>query len=336
MRRGIENGSVTKLNCRQLYARFGVAACVFGFACHVAAQAYPTKPVRLIVPFGPGGGTDLIARTLSPRLTEALGQSVVVDNRAGAGGVIGAEIVARAPADGYTLLMGTPGPLTINPALVANMPYTLADFAPVVLATVSPFILVVHPSVPAKTVKELIALAQSKPNALNYGSAGNGSVAHLAGEQFKALAHVQITHVPYKGGGQSLIDLIGGQLQMVIDNLPTVLPQIRLGKLRALAVGTRKRSALAPEYPTMIEAGVPGYEASTASGVLVPAKTPRDIVLRLNRELVGILRNPDVKERFFAQGLEVAGGTPEQYAQHLRDELAQNARVIKAAGIKPD
>jgi tripartite-type tricarboxylate transporter receptor subunit TctC len=278
----------------------------------------------------------LIARTLSPRLSEALGQSVVVDNRAGAGGVIGAELVAKAPPDGYTLVMGTPGPLTINPALLAKMPYELADFAPIALTTISPFMLVVHPAVPAKSVKELIALAQAKPNALNFGSAGTGSVAHIAGEQFKALAHVQITHVPYKGGGQSLIDLLGGQLQMVIDNLPTVLPQVRLGKIRGLAVGTQKRSVLAPEYPTMTEAGVPGYEATTASGVLAPAKTPRAIIVRINRELDAIVRNPDVRERFFAQGLEVVGGSPEDYAQHLRNELAQNARVIKAAGIKPD
>ena len=312
----------------------GRIALITGVVACASAQGYPSKPIRFVVPFAPGGGTDLIARTLSVRLSEALGQPVVVDNRAGAGGVIGADMVAKALPDGYTLLMGTPGPLTINPALVANMPYTLADFAPVALATVSPFILVVHPSVPAKSVAELIALAHSKPNALNYGSAGNGSVAHLAGEQFKALAHVQITHVPYKGGGQSLIDLIGGQLQMVIDNLPTVLPQIRLSKLRALAVGTKTRSALVPEYPTMIEAGVAGYEASTASGVLAPAGTAREIVARLNRELDGMLRKSDVKERFFAQGLEVAGGTPAQYAQHLRDELAQNALVIRAAGIR--
>jgi tripartite-type tricarboxylate transporter receptor subunit TctC len=310
-----------------VYAALSVAA-------QVCAQDYPGKPVRLIVPFVPGGGTDLIARTLSPRLTEALGQTVVVDNRAGAGGVIGADLVAKALPDGYTLLMGTPGPLTINPALIAKMPYTLADFAPIALTTISPFMLVVHPSVPARSVRELIALARAKPNALNFGSAGTGSVAHLAGEQFKALAGVQITHIPYKGGGQSLIDLIGGQLQMVIDNLPTVLPQVRLGKLRGLAVGTRKRSALVPEYPTMIEAGVPGYEASTASGVLAPGKTPRAIVARLNRELDAIVRNAEVKERFFAQGLEVVGGTPEQYAQHLRDELQLNARVIEAAGIK--
>ena len=312
----------------------GRIALITGVVACASAQGYPSKPIRFVVPFAPGGGTDLIARTLSVRLSEALGQPVVVDNRAGAGGVIGADMVAKALPDGYTLLMGTPGPLTINPALVAKMPYTLADFAPVALATVSPFILVVHPSVPAKSVAELIALAHSKPNALNYGSAGTGSVAHLAGEQFKALAHVQITHVPYKGGGQSLIDLIGGQLQMVIDNLPTVLPQIRLSKLRALAVGTKTRSALVPEYPTMIEAGVAGYEASTASGVLAPAGTAREIVARLNRELDGMLRKSDVKERFFAQGLEVAGGTPAQYAQHLRDELAQNALVIRAAGIR--
>ena len=235
-----------------------VHPCVLALLAVVAiapatAQNYPTKPVRLIVPFGPGGGTDLIARTLSQRLTEALGQSVVGDNRAGAGGVIGAELVAKALPDGYTLVMGTPGPLTINPALVAKMPYTLADFAPIALTTISPFMLVVNPAVPAKSVKELIAFAHSKPNALNYGSAGNGSVAHLAAEQFKALANVQITHVPYKGGGQSLIDLLGGQLQLVIDNLPTVLPQVRLGKLRGLAVGTKKRSALVPEYPTMMK-----------------------------------------------------------------------------------
>jgi tripartite-type tricarboxylate transporter receptor subunit TctC len=298
------------------------------------AQNYPTKPIRLIVPFGPGGGTDLIARTLSQRLTEALGQSVVVDNRAGAGGVIGAELVAKALPDGYTLVMGTPGPLTINPALIAKMPYTLADFAPIALTTISPFMLVVNPAVPAKSIKELIALAHSKPNSLNFGSAGNGSVAHLAGEQFKALAGVQITHVPYKGGGQSLIDLLAGQIQMVIDNLPTVLPQVRLGKLRGLAVGTKKRSALVPEYPTMIEAGVPGYEATTASGMLAPAKTPPAIVMRLNRELNTIVGKAEVRERFYVQGLEVVGGTPEAYAQHLNDELKLNARIVQMAGIR--
>lgn len=308
-----------------------LAACSFPL---YAADAYPTKPVRLIVPFAPGGGTDLIARTLGARLTDGLGQAVVVDNRAGAGGVIGADLVAKAPADGYTLVMGTPGPLTINPVLTAKMPYTLADFAPIALTTISPFMLVVNPAVPAKSIKELIALAQAKPNALNFGSAGNGSVAHLAGEQFKALANVQITHVPYKGGGQSLVDLLAGQIQMVIDNLPTVLPQVKLGKLRALAVGSKKRSALAPDYPTLIEAGVPGYEATTASGMLAPAKTPSSILARLNRELNAIVGNPEVRERFFSQGLEVVGGTPEDYARHLAEELKLNERIVKLAGIK--
>jgi tripartite-type tricarboxylate transporter receptor subunit TctC len=313
-----------------------VLAIALGAAVPVVAQDYPAKPIRLIVPFGPGGGTDLIARTLSVRLTEALGQSVVVDNRAGAGGVIGADLVAKAVPDGYTLVMGTPGPLTINPVLTAKMPYTLADFAPIALTTISPFMLVVNPSVPAKSVKELVALAQSKPNSLNFGSAGNGSVAHLAGEQFKSLAGVQITHVPYKGGGQSLVDLLAGQIQMVIDNLPTVLPQVKLGKLRGLAVGTKNRSALVPDYPTMIEAGVPGYEATTASGMLTPARTPRPIIVRLNRELNAIVGNADVKERFFTQGLEVAGGTPDDYARHLAEELKLNARIVKAANIKTE
>jgi tripartite-type tricarboxylate transporter receptor subunit TctC len=301
-----------------------------------AAQGYPAKPIRLIVPFAPGGGTDLIARTIGQPLTDALGQPVVVDNRAGAGGVIGADLVAKAAPDGYTLLMGTPGPLTINPNLQAAIPYSLKDFVPITLATISPFILVVNPAVPAASVKELIALARARPGALNFGSAGNGSVAHLAAEQFKGLAGVQITHIPYKGGGQSLIDLLGGQLQIVFENLPVVLPHIRSGKLRALAVGTKKRSVLLPEYPTMIEAGVPGYEASTASGVLAPARTSREIGARLNRDIVKILHTPEVKERFAAQGLEAVGSTPEQYAEHLRAELAQYAKVIKASGIRAD
>jgi len=303
-------------------------------AASSAADVFPAKPIRLIVPFAPGGGTDLIARTISPPLTAAVGQPVVVDNRAGAGGVIGADLVAKAPPDGYTLMMGTPGPLTINPNLLAKVPYRLGDFAPVTLATISPFVLVVNANLPVASVKELIALAKARPGALNYGSAGNGSVAHLATEQFKALAGVDITHVPYKGSSQSVTDLIGGQVQIVIENLPTVLPHIRSGRLIALAVGTRKRSALLPDVPTMVEAGVAGYEASTASGVLAPAKTPREIVVRLNRDLVAILQAPEIRERFAAQGLEAVGSTREQYAEHLRAEFAQNAKVIKAAGIK--
>ena len=302
-----------------------------------ATPEYPTKPIRLVVPFAPGGGTDLTARAIAQKLSDAFGKPVVVDNRAGAGGVIGADLVAKAMADGYTLLMGTPGPMTINPNLRKNMPYdTLRDFAPITQTTVSPFVLVVHPSVPASTVKELIALAKQKPGTLNFGTAGNGSVAHLSAEQFKAMAGVQITHVPYKGSSQSLIDLLAGQVQLVFENLPVVLPHIRAGKIRALAVGTRTRSALLPEYPTVAEAGVPGYEASTAFGMLAPAKTPGEIVGRLNREVVRVLHSAEIKDRFGALGLETVGSTPEQYVAHLRDELERYAKIIRVAGIRPD
>ncbi len=302
-----------------------------------AAQTYPAKPIRFIVPFAPGGSTDLVARILAQRLPEALGQAVVVDNRGGAGGVIGAELAARAPADGYTIVLGSPGPLTINPNLLARMPYdTLRDFSPITLATISPFILVLHPSLPVRSVQELVALARVRPGQLNYGSAGNGSVGHFSAEQFKSLAGVNLVHVPYKGAGPAVTDLVGGQLHLMFENLPTVLPHIRSGKLRALAVGTRKRSVLVPEYPTISEAGVPGYESSTAFGVLAPAKTPAAVIGRLNQEIVKILNSPDIKERLSAQGLEAAGGTPQQYAAHLKEELAKYGRIVKAAGIKLD
>ena len=303
----------------------------------LAAQPYPAKPIRFVVPFAPGGGTDALARLLALRLPEGLGQPVVVDNRGGAGGVIGAELAARAPADGYTMMLGSPGPLTINPNLSARLPYdSMRDFAPVTLATISPFVLVLHPSVPATTVKELIALARAKPGQLNYGSAGAGAVNHFSAEQFKALARVDLVHVPYKGSGPAVIDLVGGRLQLMFENLPTVLPHVRSGKLRMLGVGTTARSALAPEYPTIAEAGVPGYEASTAFGVLLPAKTPAAIVARLNRELVRILHSADIRERLSAQGLEAVGGTPEEYAKHLREELARYGRVAKAANIRTE
>jgi tripartite-type tricarboxylate transporter receptor subunit TctC len=312
----------------------GVALWLLNGVGMAATLEYPAKPIRLIVPFAPGGGTDLTARALAQKLSDAFGKPVVVDNRAGAGGVIGADLVAKAAADGYTLLMGTPGSMTINPNLRKNMPYdTLRDFAPITQTTISPFVLVVHPSVPASTVKELIALAKQKPGALNFGTAGNGSVSHLSAEQFKAVTGVQITHVPYKGSSQSLFDLIAGQVQLVFENLPVVLPHIRAGKVRALAVGTRTRSALLAEYPTVAEAGVPGYEATTTFGMLAPAKTPREIVEKLNREVVRILQSAEIKDSFGALGLETVGGTPEQYAVHLRDELARYAKVIKFAGI---
>jgi len=314
--------------------RFSLAALVAVAAPLATAQTFPVKPIRFVVPFAPGGGTDLLARAIGQRLTDVLGQPVVVDNRAGAGGVIGADLVAKAAPDGYTIVLGSPGPLTINPNLRPSIPYRLKDFAPITLATISPFVLVVNPALGVASVKELIALAKAKPGALNFGSGGNGSVAHLAGEQFKALAGVQITHVPYKGSNPSIIDLIGGQLQLVIDNLPVLVLHVRSGRLKALALGTRKRSVLLPEVPTMIEAGVPGYQASTAFGVLAPAGTPRAIIARLNREIVTILRAPDLIERFAGLGLEAVGSTPEEYAEHLRAELAQYSKLIKSIGLK--
>jgi tripartite-type tricarboxylate transporter receptor subunit TctC len=299
-----------------------------------AAQPYPARPIRFVVPFAPGGGTDVLARLLAQRLYEPLGQPVVVDNRPGAGGVIGAEIAARAPADGYTIVLGSPGPLTINPNL-QRVPYdTLRDFAPITLAQLSPFVLVLHPSVAAATVKDLIALAKAKPGTLNYGSAGTGSVSHFSSEQFKALAGVHIVQVPYKGAGPAVTDLLAGRLHMMFENLPTVVQHVRAGKLKMLAVGTRSRSAAVPEVPTVAEAGVPGYESSTAFGVLAPAKTPAAAITRLNKELVKILHGPDIKEKMTAQGVEAVGGTPQQYAAHLKDELAKYARIVKAAGIK--
>ena len=300
------------------------------------AQSYPSKPIRFIVPFAPGGGTDVLARLLAQRLYDPLGQPVVVDNRPGAGGVIGAEIAARAPADGYTIVLGSPGPLTINPNL-QRVPYdTLRDFAPVSLATLSPFVLVLHPSVTAGSVKDLIALAKAKPGSLNYGSAGNGSVSHFSSEQFKALAGVNIIQVPYKGAGPAVTDLIAGRLHMMFENLPTVVQHVRAGRLRMLAVGTRSRSALAPATPTVAEAGVPGYESSTAFGVLAPAKTPAAVIGRLNRELVRIMQGSDIREKMTAQGVEAVGSTPQQYSAHLKEELAKYGRIVKAAGIRID
>ena len=299
-----------------------------GIVLPLGAQEYPVKPIRFIVPFPPGGGTD------STGLTEALGQTVLIDNRAGAGGVIGADMAAKSAPDGYTLLLGSPGPMTINPNL-GPVPYDpLKDFSPISLVTISPFLLLVNPAVPAKSVKELIALAKAKPNSLNFGTAGVGSTAHLAGEQFKVISGVQITHVPYKGASQSLIALLSGEAQIGVESLPVVLTHIRTGKLRVLAVGTRTRSPIVPEYPTMQEAGVPGYEQTTASGVLVPARTPASIIARLNAEIIKILQKREVREQLVTLGTQALGGTPEQYAEHLRNEFAMYARVIKAAGIK--
>jgi tripartite-type tricarboxylate transporter receptor subunit TctC len=301
------------------------------------AQNYPTKPIRIVVPFAPGGGGDLVARTVAAKLTEGLGQPVVVDNRAGAAGSIGADIAAKSPPDGHTLLLGSNGPLAINPSLYAKLPYDAArDFAPVSLVTVMPFVLVVHPALPVRAVKELIALARSRPGELNYGSPGNGSSTHLANELLKSMTGMKIAHVPYKGVAPAATDLISGQIQMMSGDLSTLVPHIRSGRMRALAVTSSRRSALLPETPTIAESGVPGYEASGWFGVLVPAGTPPSIVQRLNAAMLKGLAAADARERLAAFGGEVAPGTPEQFAAHIRTEAAKWGKLIRALGLKPE
>ena len=301
------------------------------------AQSYPGKPIRVVVPFAAGGGGDLVARTVAAKLTDSLGVSVIVNNRTGAAGSIGADIVAKAPADGHTLLLGSNGPLTINPALYAKLPYDAArDFAPITLVTVMPFLLVTHPSLPVRSVKELVALAKARPGQLNYGSPGTGATTHFANELFKSMTGADIAHVPYKGVAPAAIALISGQVEMMSGDLSTLMPHVRSGKMRALAVTAARRSSLLPDIPTVAEAGVPGYDASGWFGVLVPAGTPQGIVERLNAEIVKGLASADARQRLAALGGELAGGTPEQFAAHLRVESAKWSKLIRALGLKAD
>jgi len=314
------------------------------FACVAAAgnalcqaPAYPAKPIRLVVPFPPGGATDILARDVAQKLTEAWGQSVVVDNRPGAGGNIGAELVAHASPDGYTLLMGTVGTHAINASLYAKMPYDhIRDFAPVILVAGVPNVLVVNPALPVNSVAELIAYAKANPGKLNFASSGNGTSIHLSGELFKVMAGVQMTHVPYKGSAPAVQDLISGQVQLMFDNLPPSLPQIKAGKLRALAVTSATRAPALPDVPTMAEAGLPGFEASSWFGVLAPAGTPPAIVAKLNAEIAKWLATPEAKERLSKQGANAAGGSPEDFVKHIAAETAKWAKVVKDSGAKID
>ena len=299
------------------------------------AQTYPTKAVRLIVPFSAGGGADIVARAIAQKLGDALAQQVVVDNRTGAAAIIGTELAAKSAPDGYTLILGQTGPNSINPGLYERLPYdALRDFAPITLATTYPYLLVVHPSIPAKTVKELIALAKSRPNELSFASAGNGAANHLAAELFKSMAGVQMVHVPYKASAPALIDVLGGHVSMMFDPIITAMPHVNLAKLRALGVTSLKRTSVASELPTFAETGLPGFEAIGWHGILAPTGTPREIVMRLNTEVVNVLRNPDIRTRFADQGAEPVGNTPEQFSDFLKSDLAKWARVIKAAGVR--
>ena len=302
-----------------------------------AAQAYPAKPIRFVVPYPPGGPLDTVARLTAQKVSEAVKQPVVVDNKPGAGGNIGADIVAKAPADGYTILMGAVATHAINPSLYASIPYDPArDFAPVTQLASTPNILVVHPSVPASNVREFIAYAKANPGKLNFGSGSTGSAGHLAGELFKAQAGVDMTHVPYKGAAPALQDLVAGQIHLMFDNLASALGQVRAGKVKGLAVTTAKRTPLAPDLPTVAESGLPGFDISTWFGVFVPAGTPRDVVERLHAEFTKALAAPDVRERIVSLGAEPVGNRPEEFGAYIQREAEKYARVIKASGARAD
>ena len=303
----------------------------------VLGAGYPDRPVRLIVPFPPGGGNDILARAAALRLTESLGQQVIVDNRGGAGGMIGGQIAATSDPDGYNLFLGSMGSLAHNPALRPSLPYDpTRDFAGVSLLATSAFMLVVNAGVPAKTMKDLLALARARPGTLNYGSAGAGSSLHMTGEYFAHAAGVKIVHVAYKGTAPALTDLIGGQVQMVFSTMPPVLPHVKTGKLRALGVTTTARAKAAPDVPTIAESGVPGFEVQNWQGIVAPAKTPRPILDRLNGEIVKALAAGSMKDMLSAQGLDPLSTTPQQFDQLIRSEIAKWRKVVQAAGIRID
>ncbi len=307
--------------------------CAASVAHSAVAQTYPSKPVRMIVPFPPGGGNDILGRTVGQKLAQVVGQQVIVDNRGGAGGLIGAELAAKAAPDGYTIFLASVGNLAFNPALHTKLPYDpVKDFAPVTMLATSAFILVVNQALPAKSVKELIALGKAKPGSLNYASAGLGSSLHLTGEIFKLATGTDLVHVAYAGTAPALTDLIGGQVQIMFSTMPPALPQVKAGKLRALGVSGAKRSAAAPDVPTIAES-VPGFEVLNWYGITVPIRTPATIVRKLNQDLQAVLKSPEITEAFGAQGLDAAGNTPEQFAAYIKSEIENYAKVVKAANI---
>ena len=302
-----------------------------------ATAPFPSKPVRIVVPFPAGGPLDTTGRVLAQELSKAWGQSVVVDNRPGAGGNIGADLVAKSAPDGYTVVMGALSTHAVNPSLYPSMPYdAVRDFAPITLVAVTPNVLVVNPSLPVNSVKELVAYAKANPNKLSFGSGSNGSAGHLAGELFKVDTGTDVVHVPYKGAAPAMQALLAGDTQFMFDNLASAMPQVKAGKLRALAVTTAKRSSLAPELPTMAEAGLAGFDISTWFGLLAPAGTPPEVIVRWNADVVKILRSPEMRERMVAQGAEPAPTTPAEFAAFIATELPKYAKIVKASGAKVD
>lgn len=313
-------------------------ACCCGVATVMAAadNGYPTKSIRMLVPFAPGGGADLTARIVGPRLSERLGQTVVVDNRPAAGGVLAAEMVARATSDGYTLFVPTSNHVA-NPSFIANLSYdTINDFAPITLAVVSPLVMVVHPSLPARNVQELIAYAKVNPDKLNYGSTGAGGPPHLAGELLKAMAKIQMAHIVYKGVALAITATLGNEIQVTFGNIFISQPHVRAGRLRALGITSLKRSQAAPDWPTIAESGLPGYEASIWFGFMAPAKTPKPVIARLHREITAILRIPEVRQTIISQGGDAVGSTPGEFDKIVRADVARIAALVKSAGLKAE
>lgn len=311
-----------------------LGAAVVGSA---GAQSYPVKPIRLVVPYPPGGGSDLIARSMAQTLSEKFGQSVIVDNRSGATGMIGTDIAAKSPPDGYTVLVGSVAEVALNVAVYSKMPYNPErDFAPVTLVAVSPLVLAVHPSLPARNVKEFIALAKKQPGEIGYATAGTGSPHHIAGEWTKLLAKIDIIHVSYKGGGPQLVDLMGGHVHSGFLALPVVAPHLKSSKLRALAVTSAKRSHAIPQVPTLDESGLQGLDVSQWWGVLVPTGTPRDVIAKLHAEFIAIVKLPAIKARMAELGAEPAGSGPEQFGEFIRAEIAKYRRIVKEAKITID
>ena len=314
----------------------GLAIGMMLVCADCVAQTFPARAIRVIVPFAPGGGTDILIRTVSPKLSEALGQQLVIDNRAGGGSTIGSELAAKAPPDGYTLLMVDTS-FTTNPSLYSKLPYDSArDFAPVSLMAAAPVILIVHPSVPVKTVKEFVALAKSKPGQLNFASGGPGSSTHLGGELLKLVAGIDLVHIPYKGTGPAVADVLGGQVVMMFAGISSVKQHVAVGRLRAIAVTGQKRSPAMPEVPTFIESGLRGVDSGTYWGCLAPAATPKDIVNKLSTTIANVLKMGDIEKRLSDLGFDAIGGTPDQFATIIRSETEKWARVIKSAHVKLD
>ena len=317
-------------------AACGVVAVLSAGPVTSFAQSYPTKPVRMVIAFAPGGGTDVVGRIVGQRLSELWSQAVVIDNRPGAGSIVGTEIVAKALPDGYTIQTVSMSH-ALNVALYRKLPYDpIRDFAHVILVARAPNVLVAHPSLPAKTVKELIALAKSRPGKLNFSSSGTGGVSHLSAEMFRSVAGIDMVHVPYKGAGPAMTALLSGEVQLMMATTPVALSQIKANRVRPIAISSRKRSTLAPDLPTIAEAGFPGFETDTWYGVLAPLRTPANIVAKLNGDIGQVLRNRDFQVQLEQQGAEVAGGTPQEFRAFAEAEVARWSKVIRAAGIEPN